>query len=293
MEKFRKANRSYEDYVVELQRRVRKLCSTSMPSGSNLVLFFLQTKVEFKRVSAKNKCRSLPTLITPILVNIPLFITVTLTLRDICLRSYASLTGASTALSEGVYRLTDTAPLSALGRFALEDLPWCHSIADADPTLALPVAVTLSMLINVELQAGLRTRMERMRAGALSASEQAETVISSAPSTLANQSASGTATSARPPSIAHPAVRQSKVSLAKGQTRRVSSSVIQQGPSGSTMPALTILPPAEARSRIITNVLRVFSILFLPIGAVAPVVGVTFATYRPWALLSDNTINRL
>jgi hypothetical protein len=167
-----------------------------------------------------------------------------------------------------------------LSGLALESLAWCPSLADVDPYSALPVAVGVTALLNVEIQARIRQALAEARDKVLDESEGGVLPSSTPPS--ANSPTVGSDVQAklghkptRParPSPTIPSILQRKTFatsapryLAKSQRTMqetvTTTSTVSKDPSAA----------AAARSRAITNVLRFGSILFIPIAAASPVV---------------------
>lgn len=158
-DEYRRAGRSYEDYVKEFQRRASRLNANS---GSQLMLH-VQTKKNQKMLYRKYNCRPIPTILGPILVNSPVLISVTVMLRETCLRAVTVLQSNTpplwaTSLDPAVIPTSTLAEkhLPILIEFAKEGCLWSPSLADTDPSMLLPLLAGLAFLSNTELSAGVR-----------------------------------------------------------------------------------------------------------------------------------------
>lgn len=192
----------------------------------------LQTKEQFKKLSSKYRCVALPTILVPPAVHLPVFISVTLTLREACNKAYATLASGD--------------PLS-ISQLAGESLAWCNSLADMDPTAMLPVLVGLTAFSNVEIQQAARAKVA-----------EASQVSLDEPASLPKQAASRPASRppvTRPPSVAPKLGRRSASTAAAPAT-------------ASPQP----LSDSQIRAKALTNVLRGASVMFVPIAAFTPVV---------------------
>lgn len=214
-------------------------------------------------------------MLLPPLLHLPIFIGTTLTIRDACTRSFVALQNSVHAVeSESVRTIDDT--MSAL---ALESLAWCPSLSDVDPYIVLPVAVGVTALLNVEVQARIRQSLAELRENIV---DSPETSTSSAqrmessdrhPEMPAMPSRIMSTRTARPaPSI--PSVLRKKTFVTTSKTAQTPVSAISPKSSASFKEAGSnnASVGAVARSRAITNVLRFGSILFIPIAAASPVV---------------------
>ncbi|SCV73622.1 BQ2448_6052 [Microbotryum intermedium] len=98
------------------------------------------------------------------LVNIPLFILVSLILRDACQRALEVLPLSPTDLSSLPSSPTLTPEiLSNLQDLATSSILWCPSLCLPDSTMFVPLMVGLATLVNTELSAKMRSAV--MRAG--------------------------------------------------------------------------------------------------------------------------------
>ena len=185
-------------------------------------------------------------MIVPPLVHLPVFITMTLILRDACTRSLQVLSSPPSAALDAIQDPTV--------RIALENLVWCPSLADVDPYTILPLAVSLSALTNVEIQAALRGRITNVQNPVQA--EETDGVLPIKHNTALRASA-------RPARVAHPAL---------GQRRMITMTLPSAGSAHKNTDSLNAPSNVSVRSRAITNVLRFGSILFLPVAAYAPVV---------------------
>lgn len=231
-----------------------------------------------KRISKEERCRPLVTVLIPPLVNVPIFILATLTIRDVCQRALTSLTAPDTLAN------SSPALLDALHEFATTPAMWCASLALPDQSMLLALWVGLAAVSNVELSTLLRRRTsarlskeatesnERLagakRDQALEARKALRSEAAQAwlmrndpqaqpkrgyatkrtpPAPLPTSSRGGTNVRARPVSQAQPAA-----------TAENDGAVIEQE------------DPLTAR--IVTNALRISGIVFIPIAAQAPAV---------------------
>lgn len=214
-------------------------------------------------VARRFNCSPRLTLFLPPLAHIPLLVTFSLVLRDACARAESVLAVAPSQLSS----LLSASPTSALTETSLAHLhelastswAWCPSLILPDPSMLLPLGVGLSALLNVEVNQ--RTRRATSAAAAdepapAPAQTQTPTATASSPSIaerrrLAARRHRGerslvTATPALPPSRRH---------LATDATREIE--------------VTTRKPNSQ---RIVTNVLRLASVAFIPIAGMAPAV---------------------
>lgn len=185
----------------------------------------------------------------PPLVHLPIFIFVSLVLRESCSRSLVALADSHSVV-------LDTLQSSNV-QLALESFAWCPSLAQVDPYTILPLLVSLSALSNVEIQAAARKQIGQAPSSVLTSTKAVpETEISAGTSELTKR-----IQLSRPAPLAHPALLQ----LRKIGT--VSKSHAPQ-PSSSSSTEIS----SSFRNNAITNILRFASILFLPVAAYAPVV---------------------
>lgn len=119
-------------------------------------------------IAAKHNCRPIVTMVVPPLLHMPILITMVLVLRDACARSVDSLSqfspsdldpsNADATASSSPY--SDMA-LSHLQELATTSFLWCPSLALPDPNMALPLLAGLALLANVELGAKARAAVLR------------------------------------------------------------------------------------------------------------------------------------
>ncbi|GAA5977012.1 hypothetical protein JCM10908_004821 [Rhodotorula pacifica] len=247
----RRAGKSFEEYQAEYKKRAKKLTH---------------------RVARRFNCSPRLTMFLPPLAHIPLLVTFSLVLRDACARAesvlavapsnFGSLLSASptSALTEGA--------LAHLHELASTPLWWCPSLILPDPTMLLPLGVGLTALLNVEVNQRTRRLTAEAAAG------------EAGPAPVAVPAGSDATT---PPSSS-PSIAERR-RLAARRVRGERSLVTQaSSPSAHTVPTQPARHLAtEARreevevtarkpnsQRIVTNVLRLASVVFIPVAGMAP-----------------------
>lgn len=173
------------------------------------------------------------TLLGPPLVHVPLFIGTTLTLRDLCDRSISALP-------------LDPSQYASLQDFASTPFLWCPSLALQDPTFLLPLAVGLATMSNVEVSSINRRRLQEMLAGPVLES--------------ASPSRSSTAVN--------------RATISQRLRRRFSSSSLATAADAQPLSRAERKEKerylAGMRDRVISNILRVSGVLFVPVAMFAP-----------------------
>ncbi|GAA6063423.1 hypothetical protein JCM10212_002092 [Sporobolomyces blumeae] len=271
-------------------------------------VFATRAKTAARRIARKHKCSPRLTLILPPLFHIPIFVTMTLTLRDACTRALSSLpldsstlatltSGAaaaqppvdpatSTAVAESFSILSETA-LQHLHELSSTSFLWCPSLVLPDPTMFLPLGVGLAALLNVEVQAKNRQAQTAAAEGTVPL-DSAEARPESSPLSTGSTTAPISASERR--RILARRARQGQVV----QTRQISSSLAARSapsppsrlsaspPASSPPAAAATTSPRSAQSqvvaavskpntaRIVTNVLRFASVAFIPVAGLAP-----------------------
>ncbi|GAA5826415.1 hypothetical protein JCM3770_004697 [Rhodotorula araucariae] len=269
----RRRTRRFADVVMPLLRKeqgrialeTRDECRRAAKSYDEYqAVFKKKAKKAAYALARKYRCSPRLTLILPPLTHVPIFVLATLVLRDACARAIAALGVAPSSLSA----LLDASPASALTSSALAHLHelastpflWCPSLVLPDPTMALPLAVGLAALLNVEVTA--RTRRAQSAA--------AEAVARPGDAVLP-----GPSSGAGPAPV--PVVSAS-------ERRRVLARRARDGSPHARVRGLTTLPvrpPAPAKDgadlprkpsneRLVTNMLRGASIAFIPLAGMAP-----------------------
>ncbi|TKA52626.1 hypothetical protein B0A53_04636, partial [Rhodotorula sp. CCFEE 5036] len=232
----RRAGKSFEEYQAEYKKRAKRMTH---------------------EVARRFNCSPRLTLFLPPLAHIPLLVTFSLVLRDACARAESVLAVAPSQLSS----LLSASPTSALTESGLAHLhelastswAWCPSLILPDPSMLLPLGVGLSALLNVEVN-----QRTRRATSAAAADEPAPPVQTVAPT-------------ASSPSIAE------RRRLAARRARGERSLVTHASPPSSrslATDAITREVEVTARKpnsqRIVTNVLRLASVAFIPIAGMAP-----------------------
>ncbi|KAK4051772.1 hypothetical protein OIO90_004596 [Microbotryomycetes sp. JL221] len=263
----RRAGKSYEEYQKEFQKRA---------------------KAEAKQIAKRHNASPMLTLLVPPLLHLPIFISMTLIIRDACQRASTTLsltpsslnnllTSTSTAEDATTSILTTTA-LQHLQDLATTSVLWCPSLILPDPTMMLPLAVGIAALANVEVsaktrkanaKAALEARGQRIadegsrrgpRVGVVTAAEKRRIVAR-----LARQGES-----------VNPAT--SKINSQPRRSYAVPTSPLSQSVATRTAPVqdantMAVIEETDEEprtTRIITNALRFSAILFIPFAAFAP-----------------------
>lgn len=219
-------------------------------------------------------------MLVPPLLHVPVFILTTLAIRDACQRALVSLPFLPTSPTP----IADDYPrsLSQLHDFAGSSLLWCDSVIMPDPTLALPLMVGLIALINVEIGARNRQAIARaMRAGEV---DRLEDVRKSQTSAGRQETRAA---------LRDKAVKQWEAQQRRGYAVMVRRQRVmpKDGVEAARVRALSEAETAalekqtseaeeEPRTaRIVTNVLRVTAVIFIPIFAQAPAVRPSLPQY--------------
>ncbi|GAA6025553.1 hypothetical protein JCM11491_000053 [Sporobolomyces phaffii] len=203
------------------------------------------------------KCSPRVTLVLPPVVHIPIFVLATLTLRDACTRSVATLAvdPSSDLLAASSSWLSPTA-LEHLHALASTPVLWCPSLVLPDPTMLLPLAVGVASLLNVEVSA--RNRLHQTEAAQQTLDHPAT------PTTTTPTPTSQTVTASEKRRIVARKARQGELVRVRGYSSSSSSSPSTRTP---TPPESTTKPNT---ARIVTNVLRFASVAFIPVAGLAP-----------------------
>ncbi|ORY83517.1 hypothetical protein BCR35DRAFT_331167 [Leucosporidium creatinivorum] len=274
----RRAGKSFEEYKKEYAKRAKK-----------------EASIIARRYSAS----PMPTLLLPPLLHIPVFIATTLILRDACQRALAALPLTSTSLTtlppspDGASTLTPEV-LGHLHDLAATAFQWCPSLVLPDPTMALPLAVGLAALANVEVSA--KTRRANAAAALAERGDGVGQGVDRAARVGMRVGAVGAKAGER-----ERAFSGSLTAAEKGRIR-ARRSRDQAGPPSSrgyATPSLSTAAPAPASpsapapaptkeelelqahyereqqlepraARIMTNALRFSAVLFIPVAAMAP-----------------------
>ncbi|KAK4047620.1 hypothetical protein OIV83_005278 [Microbotryomycetes sp. JL201] len=238
----RRAAKSYEEYQKEFQKRA---------------------KAEAKRIARQHNASPMVTLLVPPLLHLPIFISMTLIIRDACQRASTTLSLTPSSFTqllanvETESTLTSTA-LAHLQEFATTPLYWCPSLILPDSTMMLPLAVGLAALANVEVSA--KTRKANAAAALASRPAQGSDGVQASGPLTAAQKRRVVAKMARAGDVVMPGTT-------KPVSRGYASSAPVQGPSVAVMEETEDEPRT---TRIITNALRFSAVLFIPFAAFAP-----------------------
>lgn len=154
-------------------------------------------------------------------------------LRDLCERATSSL-----ALDPNTY--------ASLQAFATTPFLWCPSLSLTDPTLILPLLVGLATISNVEVSSVNRKRLQHLLQGPMPA----------------------------PPAPSGPVNRATAAAAAR--RRRMFSTThaahAPQAPLSRFEQAEKQKYMSEVRDKLVTNILRVSGVLFVPVAMFAPAV---------------------
>lgn len=237
----------------------------------------LQAKSLASTLAWKHSATPLLTLIIPPMLHIPIFITTTLILRDACTRSLSFLSSTLPASTPELQNLLD---LSAT------PLWWCPSMILPDPTMGLPLLVGLAAMLNVEVSARNRkvnaTGVEEVpkdkrlagdgKGVGLTAADRRRLEASKARQRSFSTSASSLAVKPTPVKsntidihLSHSQAQ--KLGLGKGNPLKQAPLA---APAPPPAPEVETSPEEPRTARIITNVLRVSAVMFIPIAAMAP-----------------------
>lgn len=292
----RRAGKSFDEYKKEYAKRVRLSfpCFARSSADSSP---FRQAKKEASLTARRYSASPLPTLLIPPLLHIPVFIATTLILRDACQRALAALPLTSTSLTtlpsspDGPSTLTPDV-LGHLHDLAATSLEWCPSLVLPDPTMALPLAVGLAALANVEVSA--KTRRANAAAALAERGDGAGEGVNRAARVGVRVGAVGAKAGERERAFSGSLTAAEKGRIRARRSRNQAPDLSTRGyatPSLSTsapVPASKATPAPtkeelelqahyereqqlEPRAaRIMTNALRFSAVLFIPVAAMAP-----------------------
>ncbi|GAA6023619.1 hypothetical protein JCM8202_005830 [Rhodotorula sphaerocarpa] len=242
----RRAGKSFEEYQAEYKKRAKAMTYT---------------------VARKFKCSPRLTLFLPPLAHIPLLVTFSLVLRDACARAESVLAVAPSNLGS-LLEASPASGLTATGLAHLHELAstplgWCPSLILPDPTMLLPLAVGLSALLNVEVN----QRTRRAVAGSAAAGGADD---------------SGAARVQRSETSPTPSIAERRRLATRPRpagpspARRGLATASKDGSGAGAGAAAAIAGEVEVVSRrpnsqrIVTNVLRLASVAFIPVAGMAP-----------------------
>ncbi|GAA5856153.1 hypothetical protein JCM8547_003006 [Rhodosporidiobolus lusitaniae] len=249
----RRAGKSYEEYQEVFKKKAKKAAYA---------------------LARKYRCSPRLTLILPPLFHVPIFITATLVLRDACARASSAVSISSDTLSSLLsnYPSSILSPeaLSHLHELASTPVLWCPSLVLPDPTMYLPLGVGLAALLNVEVTAHTR-RATAEAAQALNQPQQP------AVSELRAPEGSGGVLSAAEKRrfVARRAREGAPVKVRGLSTSSVALAPPPPAPGAAAggRAALTADVGAGVKGdsqRIVTNMMRVAAVAFIPLAGMAP-----------------------
>ncbi|KAK4705393.1 hypothetical protein P7C70_g815, partial [Phenoliferia sp. Uapishka_3] len=201
----------------------------------------------------------------------------TLLIRDASTRSLLS-----TPLIPGSPTSYSSLALSHLHEFASTPFLWCESLVLPDPYMALPLMVGLAALANVEVSAGNRLRMQENAAAVADARAQ---VWESGQGLGAPMRSSGGAGSVGN-NMSVAAKRRMAIQAARTRGGAGTRGYASRSPPSSSPPATTSTnsednlkakAKSEARSTLVTFIMRVAAIGFIPFAAFSP--SVSYLSY--------------
>lgn len=270
----RRAGKSFEEYQAEYKKRVR--------SPPFLFIFFWlciadygyltppQAKAMTYTVARKFKCSPRLTLFLPPLAHIPLLVTFSLVLRDACARAESVLAVAPSNLGS-LLEASPASGLTATGLAHLHELAstplgWCPSLILPDPTMLLPLAVGLSALLNVEVNQ--RTRRAVAGSAAAGGADDSGAARVQRSETSPTPSIAERRRLATRPRPAGPSPARRGLATASKD-----GSGAGAGAAAATAGEVEVVSRRPNSQRIVTNVLRLASIAFIPVAGMAPSVG--------------------
>lgn len=275
----RRAGKSFEEYQAIFKKRVSDTALLRRYCRSNPCFRWLtrplvrasQAKSLAQSLAWKHSATPILTLIVPPLLHVPIFILTTLTLRDGCTRALTFLGSTLPATTPSLQHLLD---LSAT------PLWWCPSMILPDPTAILPLMVGLAAMMNVELSARYRrvaaTGVEDP-AGAPGASDGKGVGMSAADRRRVETQRARTRSTSSPIKVAIPREIESRNTPRGTRQLATTASVAPASPANPVVKPPSPAdgaPPLEQEEgrtpRIVTNVLRISAVMFIPIAAMAP-----------------------
>jgi len=274
----RRAGKSYEEYQEVFKKKVWQLTPRVWPLMTLTLTWPLlprpaQAKKAAYALARKYRCSPRLTLILPPVTHIPIFITATLVLRDACARATSALSitpSSLPSLLEGSHAsaLSSTA-LAHLHDLAATPFLWCPSLVLPDPTMALPLAVGLAALLNVEVTAKTR---RAATAAAEVVDRPGDAVLPATGAGGPGSSASASAPAAPPVSASERRRRLAQRARAGASNARVRTLATASAPPPHPPPSPSAadLPRKPSNERRVTNILRGASIAFIPLAAMAP-----------------------
>ncbi|GAA5893066.1 hypothetical protein JCM5296_003063 [Sporobolomyces johnsonii] len=276
----RRAGKSYEEYQKIFQKKARVTLPVHQSRRAHLTNVVPQAKKVAYALARKHRCSPRLTLLVPPLVHVPILITATLVLRDACVRAIQCLNVTPSDLpallsaSESTSALTATA-LAHLHELAATPFLWCSSLALPDPTLALPLAVSLAMLLNVEVTARTRQAAAAAATGG---------ITPPSPSALP---ATGPITASEKRRFVARRAREGNPINVRGLATQASPA--KEAPSTPPTPTVELDKRSQG-AQVMTTVLRSSALMFIPVAAFAPsAVCVYWLTSNVFSLVQNLT----
>lgn len=216
----------------------------------------------------KYKCHPLPTLALPPLIHLPIFLTLSLTIRQaVTSHLPAASSPASDLLDPAALdpALAPTLPLDApLVPFATESFAWVANLTDSDPTMALPFIIGLMAYGNIEM-------MQAFRASQSQALPDGEKSAPAPPASNLSAAAARPAKQKRARNLPPPLVRRQAIPGAP-------PGIVQSEDAAGNMTSAERAKRAAAkeqgsmRNRVVSNVLRLVAVASVGVAAQAPAV---------------------
>ncbi|SCZ88769.1 BZ3500_MvSof-1268-A1-R1_Chr10-3g03082 [Microbotryum saponariae] len=271
----RRKGLSYEQYEQEYKKAVSRLslCNAIFPADPmDFFSFFLpQSKEATHQMYRSYGFHPRLTMYIGPLVNIPLFIFISLILRDACQRALLVLPFSPAHLPLPSSATLTPEILSNLQDLATSSFLWCPSLCLPDSTMFVPLMVGLATLLNTEVSAKMRRAV--MRAGKeVDRIEDGRIAGNAVLGVRVGQvGALGTRglTAAEKRRVTVINSRREGNDRTRGLTTQVRTT---NGPKEQVQEVVDGEDEEEPRnSRIITNAMRCASVAFIPIAAMAPV----------------------
>jgi hypothetical protein len=213
----------------------------------------------------QHKCHPLATALVPPIIHIPIFLLLSLTIRQASALATPTPIDLTTSLDAPV-------PTSEYAAFASEHTLWLTSLVDPDPQLVIPFAIGLMAFANVEVMQSWRKEVS----GAAAQSE---------PTNVPQATQSGT----KQPVAASNKIRPNFGRISPSAKR--STSVLQNEHDAGNMSAADSrrrevdLKAGTMRERVVGNVMRILSVVTVGIAAEVPAVSrVSVVLSRPLTL---------
>lgn len=219
-------------------------------SGYNAHCRSLQLANAQSALVKKHNCHPLATALAPPLIHIPIFLLLSLTIRQASALATPPPLDLSAALDAPV-------PTSEYAAFASEHVLWLTSLVDPDPQLVIPFTIGLMAFANVEV-----TQTWRKEVSGMTAPASAES--------------SGSTTTKQQPAAPSNKIRPNFGRISPSAKR--SSSIIQNEHDAGNMSAVDSrrrqvdLKAGTMRERVVGNVMRILAVVTVGIAAEVPAV---------------------